>query len=56
MNKIIRYEAVGSESFDDFIRLVNNMIEDNWQPWGNMIITEENKKTFYYQALVMHED
>ena len=58
IRNIVEYDAVGSESFELFVSMVNARITDGFQPFGSMVITQEDedsKRPYYYQSLVRYE-
>lgn len=58
MNKIKDYQIVGATSIDSVAKLVNQMIAEGYQPFGNLIaINDESDGTPYlYQVMVIYQD
>ena len=55
--KIKEYDLVGSESYEEFVKMVNESIEDGYQPYGSPFVTNEghgNNSPFFYQVMVKY--
>ena len=58
MSKIIEYITVYNTNIIDLIKIINNMINGGYQPYGNIFIENNliNNESCYHQPMVKYEE
>lgn len=60
MKEILEYKSVKADTSEGLTFMVNNLIEEGWQPIGGMCVsievTEELQFSSFHQAVVRYGD
>lgn len=52
VRKIVEYTVIAQDDGNHFLDLIQKMIDEGWQPWGNFLTSEDWP---FMQAMVKHE-
>lgn len=57
MSKIIKYGLIYRDDHDDFTEIINKLIQQGYQPYGNTFMAKDpiNNDSCYHQAMVKYE-
>ena len=56
MKRVVKYMVISGYDEDSFDQQVNAIIEERWQPFGNLVVAVDSEGCFYYsQTVVLYE-